>query len=121
MYKRQTPDGTGVRDYIHVMDLAHGHLKALDKHTNDPGVHIYNLGTGQGYSVLEVIKAFAKASGQKISYQIVPRRPGDIAICYADPSKALRHLGWRCQYGLSQMMEDTWRWQSHNPNGHESL
>lgn len=116
-----TPDGTGVRDYIHVMDLAYGHLKAFDKHANDPGVHVYNLGTGQGYSVLEVIKAFAKASGQKISYQIVPRRPGDIAICYADPSKALRYLGWRCQYGLSQMMEDTWRWQSHNPNGYETL
>lgn len=116
-----TPDGTGVRDYIHVMDLAYGHLKAFDKHANDPGVHVYNLGTGQGYSVLEVIKAFAKASGQRISYQIVPRRPGDIAICYADPSKALRHLGWRCQYSLPQMMEDTWRWQSHNPNGYESL
>lgn len=116
-----TPDGTGVRDYIHVMDIANGHLKALDKHANDPGVHVYNLGTGQGYSVLEIIEAFAKASGQKISYQIVSRRPGDVAICYADPSKARRHLGWRCQYGLSQMMEDAWRWQSGNPNGYETL
>ncbi len=111
-----TKDGTGVRDYIHVVDLAQGHIKAIDK-MNAPGVQIYNLGTGTGYSVLEVIDCFSKACGQQIPYQIIARRPGDIAECYANPAKAKTELGWAAQYGIAQMCEDTWNWQSKNPNG----
>jgi UDP-glucose 4-epimerase len=113
-----TPDGTGVRDYIHVVDLAAGHLKALEKLNTTAGLFTYNLGTGQGYSVLEVIAAFEKASGQKIPYRIEPRRPGDIAAVYANPSKAERELGWRATRGLAEMCADAWNWQSKNPNGY---
>jgi UDP-glucose 4-epimerase len=112
-----TPDGTGVRDYIHVVDLAKGHVKALDKIVTQPGVVTYNLGTGKGYSVLEMVQAFAKASGKEIAYKIVGRRAGDIAACYANPAKALAELGWAAQYGLQEMCEDTWRWQKENPAG----
>lgn len=114
-----TPDGTGVRDYIHVVDLANGHLKALEKLAENPGVVTYNLGTGHGYSVLDVVKAFEKASDKKIPYQIVERRPGDVAQCYADPGKAEKELGWKATRGIEQMCADTWRWQSNNPNGFE--
>jgi UDP-glucose 4-epimerase len=114
-----THDGTGVRDYIHVVDLAIGHIKAIDKLRENPGVAIYNLGTGQGYSVLDLITAFEKASGKKIPYKFTSRRPGDIAICYADPSKALKELGWKAERGLERMCEDSWRWQSMNPHGYE--
>lgn len=113
-----TPDGTGVRDYIHVVDLATGHLCALKKLETKPGVVTYNLGTGRGYSVLEMVKAFEKASGKKIAYQIVGRRPGDIATCYADPSKAKTELGWTADRDINEMCEDVWRWQSANPNGY---
>jgi UDP-glucose 4-epimerase len=113
-----TPDGTGVRDYIHVVDLARGHLKALDKISDKPGVVAYNLGTGQGYSVLEMIAAFVRASGRSIAYETVARRPGDIAECYADPGFAARELAWSAGFGLERMLEDTWRWQSNNPNGY---
>jgi len=113
-----TPDGTGVRDYIHVVDLANGHLKALDKLAEDPGVAAYNLGTGRGYSVLDMVKAFEKASGQDIPYQITDRRPGDIASCYADPSKAEQELDWTAKHGIEAMCEDSWRWQSKNPEGY---
>ncbi|MBE2896134.1 UDP-glucose 4-epimerase GalE [Pasteurellaceae bacterium HPA106] len=113
-----TPDGTGVRDYIHVVDLALGHLKALDRHQDDSGLHIYNLGTGQGYSVLDMVHAFENANQIKIPYCIVPRRPGDIATCYSDPSRAARELGWKTQFSLEQMMQDTWNWQKNNPNGY---
>ncbi len=112
-----TPDGTGVRDYIHVMDLASGHLKALDKLQSAPGLVVYNLGTGQGYSVLDMIKGFEQASGKTVPYEIVERRPGDIATCYADPRKAQAELGWRAERGLPAMCEDTWRWQRQNPHG----
>ncbi len=112
-----TPDGTGVRDYIHVVDLALGHLKALEKKTNVQGVHIYNLGTGKGYSVLDVIHAFEKACGKEIPYKIEGRRPGDIAQCYADPKKAREELGWSAERGIEEMCEDSWRWQSKHPNG----
>lgn len=112
-----TPDGTGVRDYIHVMDLAAGHLKALEKLNSKPGVVIYNLGTGNGYSVLDVIKAFSKAAGKEIAYEIGPRRPGDIATCYAEPSFAEKELGWKAEKNLDDMCADSWRWQSQNPNG----
>ena len=115
-----TRDGTGVRDYIHVVDLAIGHLKALDKLAAKPGLGIYNLGTGNGYSVIEVVKAFEKASGRKINYKIVPRRPGDIAECWADPAKAKNELGWTAVRGIDKMCEDCWRWQSQNPNGFEA-
>lgn len=114
-----TPDGTGVRDYIHVEDLATGHLKALEKLQNHVGVVIYNLGTGQGYSVLDMVKAFEKACGKPVPYQISPRRPGDIAACYADPAKARDELGFTAVRGLDEMCEDTWRWQQKNPNGYE--
>jgi UDP-glucose 4-epimerase len=114
-----TPDGTGVRDYIHVMDLAHGHVKALEKLAANPGLVTYNLGTGRGYSVLEMVKAFAEASGKEIPYRIVERRSGDIASCYADPSKAERELSWKATRDISAMCEDTWRWQIQNPNGYE--
>ena len=114
-----TPDGTGVRDYIHVVDLALGHVKALDKIKQNPGVVTYNLGTGNGYSVLEIIHSFEKACGKTLPYQIDPRRPGDIAVCYADASKAFRELGWKAERDLKEMCEDSWRWQKNNPNGYE--
>ncbi len=112
-----TPDGTGVRDYIHVVDLAIGHVKAIKKLEDNSGVSIYNLGTGNGYSVLQVVAAFEKACGKKIPYEIKPRRPGDIATCYADASKAERELGWKAERGIEEMCEDAWRWQSMNPDG----
>lgn len=113
-----TPDGTGVRDYIHVVDLALGHVKALNKVLSQSGLDIYNLGTGVGYSVLDVVKAFEKASGKKINYQIAPRRPGDVATCYSDPSKAFAELGWKAERGIEEMCADSWRWQSNNPQGY---
>jgi len=113
-----TPDGTGVRDYIHVMDLADGHVAALKAVGLKAGLHIYNLGTGQGSSVLEMVEAFAQASGKEIPYAICPRRPGDIAECWADTSKANRELNWKASRTLKEMSEDTWRWQSQNPNGY---
>jgi len=112
-----TADGTGVRDYIHVVDLAKGHIKALQKLVQKPGLVVWNLGTGQGYSVIEMAEAFARASGRKVPYEIVGRRAGDIAACYADPAKALNELGWKAEKGLKEMCEDTWRWQSSNPDG----
>lgn len=114
-----TPDGTGVRDYIHVVDLAKGHVKALKKIEDKSGVSIYNLGTGNGYSVLQVVAAFEKACGKKIPYAIKPRRAGDIATCYADATKAKAELGWEAEFGIERMCEDSWRWQSSNPNGYE--
>jgi UDP-glucose 4-epimerase len=114
-----TPDGTGVRDYIHVVDLAIGHLKALDRLRNAPGVVVYNLGTGRGYSVLEVVQAFEKASGRRIPYKIVERRPGDVAASFADPGKAQKELYWEAERGIEEMCCDVWRWQSANPNGYE--
>ena len=113
-----TPDGTGVRDYIHVVDLALGHVKAVEKCAKKNGVDIYNLGTGVGYSVLDVVHAFEKASGEKIPYQVTDRRPGDIATCYSDPSKAAKELGWKAERGIEEMCEDSWRWQKQNPNGY---
>lgn len=113
-----TVDGTGVRDYIHVVDLALGHIKALEKLESHPGLMIYNLGTGRGYSVLEVIAAFEKASGKKIAYKIVERRPGDVATSYADPRKARQEMGWEAQRGIEDMVTDVWRWQSSNPDGY---
>lgn len=115
----ETPDGTGVRDYIHVVDLAKGHVCAVKKLMEHPGLVIYNLGTGVGYSVLDIIKNFEKACGKEIPYVIVPRRPGDVPVCYSDPSKAQRELGWKAQYGIDKMCEDAWRWQSDNPNGYD--
>ena len=113
-----TPDGTGVRDYIHVVDLALGHVKAVEKILKDePKVNVYNLGTGNGYSVLDIVKAFEQASGQKIEYKIAPRRPGDLDVCYSDATKAFNELGWKAERGLLEMCEDSWRWQSNNPNG----
>ena len=112
-----TKDGTGVRDYIHVVDLAKGHLKALDVLKKDPGVVVYNLGTGNGYSVLEIIQAFEKAAGKPIPYQISERRPGDIDACFADPKKAEAELAWTADNGIEEMCADGWRWQSQNPNG----
>ncbi|WP_199529271.1 UDP-glucose 4-epimerase GalE [Pseudoalteromonas sp. bablab_jr010] len=114
-----TVDGTGVRDYIHVVDLALGHLKALNRIASDTGAHVFNLGTGNGYSVLQMVTAFEKASGQAVPYQISPRRAGDIAACYAAPEKALKELGWQAERGIDEMMQDTWRWQSNNPNGYK--
>jgi UDP-glucose 4-epimerase len=113
-----TPDGTGVRDYIHVVDLARGHLRALERHAGGSGVAVYNLGTGRGYSVLEMVAAFERASGRKIPYRITGRREGDIAICYADPSRANRELAWEALLGIDEMCADTWRWQSLNPEGY---
>jgi UDP-glucose 4-epimerase len=113
-----TPDGTGVRDYIHVVDLALGHLKALEKLEENPGVVTYNLGTGQGYSVLDVIEAFEAASGQDVPYKITDRRPGDAATCYADASKAEQEMGWTAKRSLEDMCRDSWRWQSQNPEGY---
>ena len=112
-----TPDGTGVRDYIHVVDLAKGHVKALDRIKANCGLAIYNLGTGKGYSVLEIVKNFEEASGVKIPYEIQARRPGDIAENYADASKAEREMGWKAEKGIREMCEDSWRWQKNNPNG----
>ncbi len=114
-----TPDGTGIRDYIHVVDLAEGHLHALEKLVSRPGVVTYNLGTGRGYSVLEVISAFEKACGRKIPFRIVGRRPGDIAVCFADPSRANSELGWFARRGINEMCTDTWSWQSNNPHGYK--
>lgn len=113
-----TPDGTGVRDYIHVVDLALGHVKAVEKAVGEKGCYIYNLGTGKGYSVLDVLKAFEKACGHPIKYEIAGRRAGDIATCYSDPSKAGRELGWKAQRDLDEMCEDSWRWQTMNPDGY---
>ena len=115
-----THDGTGVRDYIHVVDLAIGHVKALKKIEEKAGVCVYNLGTGVGYSVLDMLHAFEKACGKKLPYQIKARRPGDIATCYADATKAREELGWIAERGLEEMCEDTWRWQSQNPDGFRS-
>ncbi len=115
-----THDGTGVRDYIHVVDLAGGHVKALKKIEEKAGVCIYNLGTGKGYSVLDVVKAYEKACGREIKYEIKPRRPGDIATCYADASKAREELGWEAERGIEEMCADSWRWQSANPDGYRS-
>ena len=114
-----TPDGTGVRDYIHVVDLARGHVKAIDKIKENPGVKIYNLGTGKGYSVLDIVKAFGKACGHEIPYVIKERRPGDIATCYSDASLAKKELGWEAEYGIEEMCADSWNWQKTNPNGYE--
>jgi len=113
-----TPDGTGVRDYIHVVDLARAHVKALHRIETAPGVHIYNVGTGRGYSVLEMIAAFEKACGHPIPYEVGPRREGDIAEVMADPAKAVRELGWRAEYGLEEMVASAWKWQSLNPRGY---
>ena len=113
-----TPDGTGVRDYIHVVDLAIGHLKAVEKLQSNPGVVTYNLGTGQGYSVLEMVKAFEKATKREVPYKIVDRRPGDIAVCYADPGLAKDELGWAAEKSIDAMVVDAWRWQSDNPEGY---
>lgn len=114
-----TCDGTGVRDYIHVVDLADGHLKALQATSEGSGVHVWNLlGTGTGYSVLEMVRAFEQASGRPVPYHIAPRRPGDIAECWADPGKAERELSWKAEHGIDTMMADTWRWQSTNPRGY---
>lgn len=112
-----TPDGTGVRDYIHVVDLAEGHIKALEKLTSNPGLVTYNLGTGKGYSVLEIIHNFEKACGKKIPYKITERRPGDIDMCYANPEKAKKELGWEAKRDIDKMCEDAWRWQSKYPKG----
>lgn len=112
-----THDGTGVRDYIHVVDLAQGHVRAVEKLMTGRGVLTVNLGTGQGYSVLDVVKAFEKASGRPVPYKIAPRRPGDIATCFADPARAEALLGWRARFGIEQMCNDAWRWQSQNPEG----
>jgi len=112
-----THDGTGVRDYIHVVDLAQGHVRAVEQLLARTGVLTVNLGTGQGYSVLDVVKAFEKASGRPVPYKIAPRRPGDIATCFADPARAEAALGWRARFGIEQMCDDAWRWQSNNPDG----
>ena len=113
-----THDGTGVRDYIHVVDLAVGHVKALKRFESNTGVSIYNLGTGHGYSVLDVLHAYEKACGKTLPYKIKPRRPGDIATCYCDATKAKEELGWGAEYGIAEMCADSWRWQSMNPNGY---
>lgn len=115
-----TPDGTGVRDFIHVTDLAKGHISCLQRVMETPGVSIYNLGTGRGYSVIEMIKGFEKACGQSIPYDIAPRRPGDIAACWADPSKAQRELGWKATLDIEDMCKDAWHWQQKNPKGYDS-
>jgi UDP-glucose 4-epimerase len=113
----ETPDGTGVRDYIHVVDLARGHLAALDALVERDASFVVNLGTGQGYSVLDVVRAFEKASGKPVPYEIVARRPGDVGSCFANPAAAQRIIGWRAQFGIERMCADHWRWQSSNPNG----
>jgi len=114
-----THDGTGVRDYIHVVDLARGHVKALEKLQENAGLKVYNLGTGTGYSVLDIVRNFEEATGVQLPYVIKERRPGDIAVCYADASKAKEELGWEAEYGIREMCEDSWRWQKNNPNGYE--
>lgn len=114
-----TPDGTGVRDYIHVVDLANGHVKALKKIEEKAGLKIYNLGTGKGYSVLDIVKNFEAATGVKVPYVIGARRPGDIATCYSSADKAYKELGWKAMYDIKEMCEDSWRWQKNNPNGYE--
>ena len=113
-----TPDGTGVRDYIHVVDLAKAHISALSKFKSNFGIETYNIGTGRGYSVFEIISAFEKASGRKIPHKVIDRRPGDIATCFADPTKANKQLEWAAQYGINQMCADAWQWQEKNPNGY---
>ncbi len=113
-----TPDGTGIRDYIHVVDLAIGHLRAIEKLVEKPGFKVYNLGTGNGYSVLQIVRAFEAASGRKVPYVIKPRRPGDIAECWADPALAAKELNWKAERGIEQMCADIWRWQSQNPYGY---
>lgn len=113
-----THDGTGVRDYIHVVDLARGHVAALDY--NAPGVEVFNLGTGTGYSVLDMVEAFSRVNGVPVPYRIAPRRPGDVAACYADPAKAKALLGWQATHTLEDMVRDSWRWQSQNPNGYDN-
>jgi UDP-glucose 4-epimerase len=113
-----TPDGTGVRDYIHVVDLARGHVKALAKFSEESAVRVYNLGTGHGYSVLDILHAYERACGHTIPYAIKPRRAGDIATCYCDPGKAKKELGWEAEYGIEEMCADSWRWQSMNPDGY---
>ncbi len=114
-----THDGTGVRDYIHVCDLAKGHVLAISKLETNPGVVTYNLGTGNGYSVLDMVKAFEKACGKPVNYKIAPRRPGDVAECYADPTLAYNELGFKAEFNLDRMCADSWRWQSNNPNGYD--
>ncbi|MBB6692843.1 UDP-glucose 4-epimerase GalE [Cohnella xylanilytica] len=116
----ETRDGTGVRDYLHVEDLAAGHLKALDRIRSAAGAEAYNLGTGKGYSVFEIIRAFEQASGRPVPFVVTRRRPGDVAECYADPSKAKRELGWEAARGIEEMCEDSWRWQAANPNGYDA-
>ena len=113
-----TPDGTGIRDYIHVVDLAIGHLRAIEKLAEKPGFKVYNLGTGNGYSVLQIVRAFEAASGRKVPYVIKPRRPGDVAECWADPALAAKELNWKAERGIEQMCADIWRWQSQNPYGY---
>ena len=113
-----TPDGTGVRDYIHVVDLAKGHVKALQAIEANCGVAVYNLETGRGYSVLELVRAFEQVSGVKIPYVVEERRPGDIAMCYSDPGKAKRELGWKTEYDIYDMCRDSWNWQKKNPDGY---
>lgn len=114
-----TPDGTGVRDFIHVVDLAKGHVCALNAIERKCGLVIYNLGTGQGYSVLDVVKAFERVNGVEVPYQIMPRRAGDIATCYSNPAKAKNELGWEAQFGIDEMCRDSWNWQKNNPNGYD--
>ena len=114
-----TPDGTGVRDYIHVVDLAKGHVAAIKHCLNKSGVHIYNLGTGIGYSVLDMVKAFSKAIGRELPYKFAPRRAGDVVQCYADPSRAKEELGWTAELTLDDMTRDSYNWQKNNPNGYD--
>ncbi len=116
-----TPDGTGVRDYIHVVDLARGHIKALERLQTQNGCDAFNLGTGEGYSVLDLVKSFEVASGKPVPYKIMPRRAGDVAACYSNPDKAHKLLGWKTQLGLAQMCQDSWRWQSNNPQGYKKI
>jgi UDP-glucose 4-epimerase len=115
-----THDGTGVRDYIHVVDLARAHLKAIELAEKVTGVDYFNIGTGTGYSVLDIVNAYEKATGKKIPYKITPRRPGDIDMCYADPTKAYEKLGWRAEYGIEEMCRDANNWQMKNPNGYDN-
>lgn len=115
-----TPDGTGVRDYIHVVDLARGHVAAIKKVSQNCGLFVCNLGTGKGYSVLDILHAYEKACGKELPYVMDPRRPGDIAACYADPQKALDEMGWKAQYGIEEMCASSWKWQSQNPNGYKA-
>ena len=115
-----TPDGTGVRDYIHVVDLARGHVAAIEKVSQNCGLFVCNLGTGKGYSVLDILHAYEKACGKELPYVMDPRRPGDIAACYADPQKAWEEMGWKAQYGIEEMCASSWKWQSQNPNGYKA-